>query len=609
MASANDYAAWIVANQDKRGTPDFETVAAAYKAAKSSAPSFNQDAERQQLMQGIVSDMSPMERGLAGAGKALTDIGRGVGQAVGLVDRADVAESRARDAPLMGTTAAKVGNVAGNLAAFAPAALIPGANTLVGGAALGAGMGFMQPSTGTGETLMNTGLGGAAGAVVPAIMRGWSGLKAAAEPFSEAGQNAIVGRALNRAAGVDAPAVAQRLTEASAPFVGPQRGVPRTVMGEYVPGSIPTVGQAAENAGVSSLERAAVATNPDVTNAVDASRRAQNAARVGSLTELAGQGGARDMAVAARDATAQQLYDQARQIGIDPSRLTPAVLQNIAQFAQRVPAGVTAQARELAQIRGMPLNDTTSVQGMHWMKMAVDDAIDAARRSGNNKMSAALTDLQHDLVRGLGNLSPEYDAARQVYQQMSRPVNQFDVAQAIADRSINRLSGNLQPNAYANALTDQTARRATGFQGATLENTMEQEQNNALQNILLDIRRSSTAENAGKGTGSDTVRKLAYTNLLDQAGVPSFLRGPLDMAGSAFGDLKNLIGLTAQPMYVRTNQEIGNRLAQVMLDPRQAAELMKRATPAQRSQIVNLLQQASSGAAMSAPAIANTQRQ
>ncbi|MEI6283064.1 MAG: hypothetical protein WCP82_10190, partial [Alphaproteobacteria bacterium] len=34
MATADDYAAWIVKNADKRGTPDFETVAAAYRAAK-----------------------------------------------------------------------------------------------------------------------------------------------------------------------------------------------------------------------------------------------------------------------------------------------------------------------------------------------------------------------------------------------------------------------------------------------------------------------------------------------------------------------------------------------------------------------------------------------
>ena len=33
MPNADAYAEWIVANKQKKGTPDFETVAAAYKEA------------------------------------------------------------------------------------------------------------------------------------------------------------------------------------------------------------------------------------------------------------------------------------------------------------------------------------------------------------------------------------------------------------------------------------------------------------------------------------------------------------------------------------------------------------------------------------------------
>jgi hypothetical protein len=35
MASAEEYAQWIVANKDKKGTPEFETVAKAYQVARS----------------------------------------------------------------------------------------------------------------------------------------------------------------------------------------------------------------------------------------------------------------------------------------------------------------------------------------------------------------------------------------------------------------------------------------------------------------------------------------------------------------------------------------------------------------------------------------------
>jgi hypothetical protein len=114
-------------------------------------------------------DMSMAGRALAGAGKAVADTGRGVGQWLGLTSRDDVAEARRLDAPLMDTTAGKVGNFAGNAALLAPASLIPGAATIPGAAIVGGVAGLAQPSTSTGETLLNAGLGVAGGAGGQAI--------------------------------------------------------------------------------------------------------------------------------------------------------------------------------------------------------------------------------------------------------------------------------------------------------------------------------------------------------------------------------------------------------------------------------------------------------
>jgi hypothetical protein len=108
--------------------------------------------------------MGTVERLRAGAGKAFVDLGRGIGQMVGAVSREDVADTRALDAPLMETGAGKVGNFAGNVAAVAPAAFIPGVNTVAGAGAVGAVSGLLQPSTSTQETVTNTALGGVLGA-------------------------------------------------------------------------------------------------------------------------------------------------------------------------------------------------------------------------------------------------------------------------------------------------------------------------------------------------------------------------------------------------------------------------------------------------------------
>ena len=108
--------------------------------------------------------MSTFEKLAAGTGKAVVDTLRGAGQWVGLADRKDVEEARARDAALMKTTAGKIGNFAGNMALLAPASLIPGAATVPGAAIAGATMGALQPSVSTGETIGNIALGGVGGA-------------------------------------------------------------------------------------------------------------------------------------------------------------------------------------------------------------------------------------------------------------------------------------------------------------------------------------------------------------------------------------------------------------------------------------------------------------
>lgn len=107
--------------------------------------------------------MSKTEQFLAGAGKGMTDMARGVGQVAGVVSEQDIEASRKRDAPLMETGAGQFGNVAGILAAAAPAMFIPGANTVAGSTLTGAGIGALAPK-GEGESrLGNAVIGGAGG--------------------------------------------------------------------------------------------------------------------------------------------------------------------------------------------------------------------------------------------------------------------------------------------------------------------------------------------------------------------------------------------------------------------------------------------------------------
>lgn len=555
--------------------------------------------------------MGPVDRFVAGMGKGTHDLIQGAGERIGdlvnfvapapaptmsslitgnapqsaaarlgLPTAADVAESRQIDAPLMATTAGRAGNITGKIAAALPTVFIPGANGALGAGLIGAGQGVLEPTTGDESVLRNAAMGGAGGAaglgIVKTLGAGARIARAAAQPFYEAGQKQIIGRALNSAAGADAGAVGNRLEQAAAPFVGPsQPGLVRTTMGELVPGSVPTVGQAAENPGISALERAAMATQPSVTNQVSAQLGAQNAARAGVLGDMAGSGGARDFAAAERAGTSDQLYGAARANGVDPAALTPAAQANIAAMQARIPAPILAEAKSLAQINGMPLDDSTSIAGMHYVKQALDDAISSAKAAGNSTRAAALTGLQKDYLSGMDAISPDYAAARATHAAMSEPVNQMDVAQALIDKAQNPLTGAVQPAAFARALNDKTAVGATGFSGATLDNTMTNQQQNLLKSLLADLQRSNAANTAGRGVGSDTVQKLAYANILDQSGVPTFLRelSPAQIVG-------NVAARGADVAYGRANKELGNRLAETMLSPAEAADAMSAANQA-----------------------------
>lgn len=108
--------------------------------------------EKAQQQQAITREQTDPTKGMgaggliaAGAGKAVADLGQGMGQMVGLTDRADVDATRERDKPLMATGGGKGGYFVGSLATSVPGMMAPGANTVVGAGLIGGLQGLLQP--------------------------------------------------------------------------------------------------------------------------------------------------------------------------------------------------------------------------------------------------------------------------------------------------------------------------------------------------------------------------------------------------------------------------------------------------------------------------------
>lgn len=540
--------------------------------------------------------MSTFDLLSAGAGKAMTDMARGAGQLVPvyrngqwgtLVTRDDVAQARARDAALMGTTSGKVGNFVGNVAMAAPAALIPGANTIAGSAAIGAGAGLLQPSTSTGETLRNVGVGGAAGAAVPAAITALKAAKSLVEPLYQSGRDQIIGRTISEAAAQDPQVLAASLRSAQS----------------KVPGVQYTAAEVADNPSLAALQRTAVQTNPTVMNEAVARQTANNQALGTALTDAAGSDGQRAFLDANRQAAAQDLYEKAFSVPVEMENLSAAQRGEITKLTN-MPAVQDAlkQARTNASNFGMSLdNPQGNIMGLHQAKLAMDDQIGKLMGGSAAQVNKAraITAARDRLVTFMESMSPDYADARQTYAAMSKPINAMDVVQQIANKSTNPMNGAIYPQQFARALSDDTARSVTGMSGATLDNTLPQTTIDSLGAIKDALARQQFAQNAGRTVGSDTVQKLAYSNLMNQTGVPSLVRN-FPVAGV----VGNLLERGGQMVYADANKKLSEQLARALLNPQDAAGLVQSSMVSPQMQaIVEALRRAGTVGAASAPAL------
>lgn len=405
------------------------------------------------------------------------------------------------------------------------------------------------------DRLQNAGWAATGAAVAPVLAAGGRTAYAAAEPFFKGGQDKIIGRTLNRVAGQDADQVLSKLQNAA----------------PVVPGSMPTAGQVAENGGIAALERSASAVDPEAytTRALQ-----QAAARKAAVESVAGTESQLQDAINMRGQVGNSTYGYANQVGPDPLAFTPQAQANIAAMQSRVPQSALDHAKLLAQINGTPMDNSSVINGMHWTKEGISDLANTASQSGSNSLAGAYKNLAGNFTQGLRQISPLYGAASDIYSDMSRPINQMQVGQALRDKMLPALSDHgalAQETAanYARALADDgLPARVTGFPGATWANTMEPGQMNTLNSVAQDLARKANAQNLGRNVGSDTVQKLAMQNIAAESGMPS-----------AMSLVTKVGGAPLSWAYQGANQEMSQKLAQALLNPQSAASLMSGAKP------------------------------
>lgn len=520
--------------------------------------------------------MSTGERLAAGIGKAFVDVGRGVGQLIpeawGGVSRADVAESRKRDAALMATGAGTTGNILGNVALLAPTAFIPGAATIPGAAAIGAATGALAPSASAGETATNALIGGVAGpaaiAAGRAVAAGYQGARGLLAPFSERGRQGIVNEVL-RASATDPDAAANALLRAR----------------PYVPGSNPTVAQAAQDPGLAQLERTLV-NNPTMAAPLQRRFAEQRAARAAAVRDVAGAPGHYEALVEGRRIFGNQDYDAAIRAGADTD-MASALQPQIDSLLRR-PSIQRAQdtARALAAESDEALTNFNSVRGLDWLKKALDNQISAARRPGSTIGDAELRALEQtrgDLLATLEQIAPAYREAGRNYAAMSRDINAMEVARDLESRLFRPGSeyavdgtGREMAAAYRRALSEaiEGVQTHTGRE-VPLAQVMPMRDIQQLESVAYDLGRREFAETAGAARGSPTAQNMVSQSLLRRT------MGPIGMPESwAESVMLNSLMRPYQWVMQSAEPRVQAALAETMLDPAAAAAALRGAIPA-----------------------------
>lgn len=431
----------------------------------------------------------------------------------------------------------------------------------------------------------NIGTGALIGAALPPALKGlgvagrYAGNagKSLVQPFTEAGQDAIASKIISRFG----------------------EGGPMTIdTTQLVPGSLPTLAEATSNAGIAGLQRVARDINPNAF----ASREAGNAsARLAAFDNIAGDAGKLEAATTARGDAAQPLYGAAftadamrRDLnksaqaarapftgvglsGAADDLATPGLreLATRPMFAQAV-----EDAKRLAANNGVALDDPLqSLQGLHYIKLALDDALNPAAKSamGRNASNAVMS-MRDKLTDELAKVSPLYGNARATFADMSQPINAMEALQKLR---LTDSKGDITLSKTKNALD--AIKRLRAQPGISPEKSITSDQLSGLNAIHDDLLRQTNL-GLGKSAGSNTFQNIATDNIIG-----SLLPGQLGMltqnkAGHVLGQIGKLA-------YSGPNDAIRNRLADMMLSPEMArAALARQQSIASRAALQKFLE-------------------
>lgn len=360
---------------------------------------------------------------------------------------------------------------------------------------------------------------------------------------------------------------------------------------EFVPGSMPTAGEAAAVLGMpatpggpprqgvtrfSALQRSAEEVLP---SEYLAREQAQQAARVNALRGIGGTDPANQFVYNAlknyRSIEAQMLYGQA-------ATKTVAADATLGRLMQR-PSMQKAfeRARQLAAEEGSSFGAVVgagpqkyNVGDLHYVKLALDDLTSDPAAFGISKVEASkIGGTKNDFLNWLESKSPEYKTARETFSSRSKPINQMEIGEFL-EKKLKGAKGEERPGVFATAVREapQTIKKATGQpRYEQLREVLAPNQIKIVDNIQKDLQRQlAFQEQAAAARRAGPQATQAGTSVLMEAAggvaAPNYLNSVITTANAL---LRRLAG--------KIDRKVALEIATDMLSPEQTAVALEQA--------------------------------
>lgn len=517
MAAAEKYAEWIVANQAKKGTPEFETVARAYKAARAQEQSAPKPAESKPAepaaeptdwgreaalagkaaFQGVASlplafaDFQDMPKALAAkfVGAPYQSPSERANAALDSVTYSPkTAGERLTSDAIAGTAGAFVGGPARVMTGLAG-----GAGGLAAGGAREAG-------------------GGPVSQIIAALLAsaGVGGATKAGKTLGEVVDSSFIPGGGKRAA-----------VRATANIVDDKDAIAEALL-RAKPGQ--TAAQAAAPTGsaeFAALEKIARENAPSRFQAID---DAQQASRAGRIREIAKTPEELAAAKATRKDIADPLYDAARSGGGINAQ---PVLAKIDRLINENP-GNRELLTELKNLRaGLIANRKTGELHTDAQKLAsVVDGMKSAMADEKNKFILGnLTELKDDLRA----IIPGFKEADSAFAQASRPINKMVVG-AELEKALTSGTGKERALAFTNSVENATRipelQRKTGAQRfGSIGEVLDEAEMGKVKGVADEFRTDARVDELMRA-GSPKVSSL-YKGEMEKVSLPQMLTRPV----------------------------------------------------------------------------------